>query len=80
MLGVRVFGLHNRNNLVGHDKEILVNGKAARVHCQFCQYNHAMPYFSTRKFFKERATEYLISTTTPIVETDVYNRMMYVMT
>ena len=36
-----------------------------------------MPYFSKRKFFKEPATKYIISTSTPKVETDIRNRIMY---
>ena len=63
--------------VVGDDKEIPVNGNAARFHCKFCWDNHAMPYCSRWKFFMERATEYLISTSTPTVETDVCNRIMY---
>ena len=28
----------------GDDKEIIVNGKAARVHCKLCRDNHVIHY------------------------------------
>ena len=63
--------------VVGDDKEIIFNAKAARVHCQFCRYNHAMPYCSQWKFFNKCAAKYLTSTSTPTVDTGVCNRIMY---
>ena len=62
---------------VGDDKEITVNRKSARVHCQMFRDNPAMPYCSIRKFSIERVTEYIISTSAPTVEMDVRNRIMY---